>query len=247
MWNKIKRIDDYSVNEITKEEVMPWILKRHYAKSKVFVSHSFGLFYRDNLVGICVFGPSPNPTMQKIGIYIVYELKRLVIEDGNHKDAGSVFVSRALKFMPSPSIIVSYADIGRRHIGYIYQATNWIYTGRISARPRWYKNGKAYHTRSLYDKLGTNRREVFKAHGYIETKDAGKHRYFYFIGSKKQKRDMYESLPFKIIEDYPKGENERYDASAAIFKPSRHDLFGRISRGSEQKSRLDSRIKIRKK
>jgi len=39
----------------------------------------------------------------------------------------------------------------------------------------------------------------------------GKHRYFYFNGDKKFKRDMLKKLKDRwTIQDYPKGENERY-------------------------------------
>jgi len=39
-----------------------------------------------------------------------------------------------------------------------------------------------------------------------------KHRYFYFLGNKKEKAHMKENLQYKI-ESYPKGDNSRYDAS----------------------------------
>ena len=39
-----------------------------------------------------------------------------------------------------------------------------------------------------------------------------KHRYFYFLGNKKEKAHMKENLQYKI-ENYPKGDNSRYDAS----------------------------------
>ena len=43
-----------------------------------------------------------------------------------------------------------------------------------------------------------------------------KHRYFYFVGNKRQKRQMLNELPYDI-QPYPKGENKRYDAS---YKPT---------------------------
>ena len=42
-----------------------------------------------------------------------------------------------------------------------------------------------------------------------------KHRYFYFLGSKTERRKMMKALPYKI-EPYPKGDNTRYDASYQI-------------------------------
>ena len=43
-----------------------------------------------------------------------------------------------------------------------------------------------------------------------------KHRYFYFLGNKTQKKQMLNNLKYKIM-PYPKGENKRYDAS---YKPT---------------------------
>jgi len=45
---------------------------------------------------------------------------------------------------------------------------------------------------------------------------ARKHRYFYLLGNKKQKKEMKERLVYNI-KPYPKGNNKRYDAS---YKPS---------------------------
>ena len=39
-----------------------------------------------------------------------------------------------------------------------------------------------------------------------------KHRYFYFLGQKKQKKEMLENLAYDI-EPYPKGNNKRYDST----------------------------------
>ena len=39
-----------------------------------------------------------------------------------------------------------------------------------------------------------------------------KHRYFYLLGTKKDKKEMLRNLAYKI-EPYPKGDNSRYDSS----------------------------------
>ena len=43
-----------------------------------------------------------------------------------------------------------------------------------------------------------------------------KHRYFYFLGQKKQKKEMLKNLVYDI-EPYPKGHNKRYDST---YRPS---------------------------
>ena len=43
-----------------------------------------------------------------------------------------------------------------------------------------------------------------------------KHRYFYFLGTRKQRKEMRDSLSY-AVESYPKGDNKRYDSS---YSPS---------------------------
>ena len=48
-------------------------------------------------------------------------------------------------------------------------------------------------------------------------KRSEKHRYVYFTGSKKQKKEMRKALKYPIL-PYPKGESKRYDTSATFPK-----------------------------
>jgi hypothetical protein len=98
------------------------------------------------------------------------------------------------------------------HHGYIYQSTNWIYTGMTNPGKEYkLKNGKVIHGRTLYQRTGSrsekNTNDEIKA-----IKTNGKYRYFYFLGSSRQVKNMKKDFNYKISE-YPKGENKRYDAS----------------------------------
>ena len=48
-----------------------------------------------------------------------------------------------------------------------------------------------------------------------------KHRYFYFLGTRKQKQEMRDSLTY-TVEPYPKGDNKRYDSS---YNPNTQGLL----------------------
>ena len=48
-----------------------------------------------------------------------------------------------------------------------------------------------------------------------------KHRYFYFIGTRKQKESMRDLLTY-TVEPYPKGDNKRYDSS---YNPNTQGLL----------------------
>mgnify|MGYP006969545401 FL=1 len=56
----------------------------------------------------------------------------------------------------APCCVVSYADDSRGHNGYIYQATNWIYTGKNQVHDRQiFLNGVEVHPRTAVSKSGS--------------------------------------------------------------------------------------------
>ena len=196
----------FTVDRIPFSECKEWLLYKHYAHRIPSISYAFGLFENGILKGICTFGipASPNLCIGVCGVKYkkyVFELNRLVVES-DKKNITSFFVSQCLKKIDAPKIIISYADTSQNHTGYIYQATNWIYTGATKERTDiGFDDNK--HSRHYSKDLDYSLNRKFRS---------SKHRYIYFIGSKKQKKEFLKALKYKI-EPYPKGENKRYDAS----------------------------------
>ncbi len=97
------------------------------------IQYSFGLFYKDELVGIVCYGSPASQALCKgvAGIEnkpLVKELSRLVLKN-NVKNEASFLVGKSLKMLEGPLIIISYADTSQHHTGYIYPATNFISNG----------------------------------------------------------------------------------------------------------------------
>jgi len=197
--------------QIKPEETYEWILKKHYAKRLPSISWAFGLFADGILEGIVTFGKPASPSLCSgvLGVEyknIVYELNRLVVNEGLPKNTLSYFVSKALKLLPQPLCIVSYADTAQNHHGYIYQATNWLYTGATKERT---DIGLADNSHSRhYDK-----NIDYKANRKFRS---SKHRYIYFVAGKGQKALLQQKLKYDV-KSYPKGENKRYNAD---YKPN---------------------------
>tara|TARA_Y100001963_G_C6597796_1_gene361028 strand:- start:43 stop:741 length:699 start_codon:yes stop_codon:yes gene_type:complete len=218
--------DKYKVESIDTKETHEWLLHKHYLKRLTCISYAFGLFKENILVGVCTFGNALPSNMRK-GFCgnkyerIVYELNRLCVNEGLDKNILSYFVSKTLSILPKPKILVSYADKGIGHNGYIYQATNWIFTGKSHTQLDWKLKGKEHiHSRTLMDEFAfqDNRVEKLKekyGDDLYQVERPPKNRYIYFIGTKKQKKYMMNNLKYEI-KPYPKGENKRYDAS---YKP----------------------------
>ena len=209
--------DKYRVQSIKTEECKEWFLKKHYAKRIPNSIYTFGLYEGSLLQGVVSYGMTANNNLNEIIKDVkAIELNRLVINGDVDKNALSFFVSQSLNMLPKPIIVISYADSGQGHHGYIYQATNWIYTGLGKGDYEFKKNGRQYHRKNIYDLLGTGSLENAREHGYEVVKVMPKHRYIFLVCSKKQKKKMIKQLPCQI-EPYPKGINTRYDAG---YKPT---------------------------
>jgi hypothetical protein len=214
---QVKSIDTY----LTKE----WLLKKHYAKRIPPIEFSFGLYDQNNILnGVVTYGTPVSSTLRNLwhNKYKLYELNRLVINENSEKNILSFFVSKSLKKLPSPSVIVSYADTSKNHHGYIYQATNFVYTGlSIPFKDYLVKGLEHLHHTTIEDlSRGQKNRVEWLRNKFgdklIQIDRPRKHRYFYFIGNKMQKKDILKMLPYQI-KPYPKGDNKRYDAS---FSPT---------------------------
>lgn len=204
------------IQAITKEQAKPFILDVHYAKR--FPPHKFlfGLFVDQVLSGVICYGPPASPQVARsifggVDKERCLELNRLVITT-SVKNAASFLVGRSLRLIPAPVAIVSYADGMMGHVGYIYQATNFCYTGALKAHDSYYMvDGKMVHPRSLASKGITAPKKWAKENGIQEIKPENKHRYVYFKGNKTELQDMKSKFKWTIC-PYPKGETKRYSA-----------------------------------
>ena len=215
-------MDGFEVLAIPSSETYDWLLYKHYAHRIPSISYAFGLYDNGVLVGVCTFGRTafnePSYLCGEEYSNIVYELNRLCINDNHKANALSYFVSTCLKMLPKPLIVISYSDSGQGHYGYIYQATNWIYTGTGAGAVNYITSiGKL--SRSGMRNRETRGQDIPEI--YSIEKGTVKHRYVYFIGDKRQVRDMKKNLKYSI-EPYPKGESKRYDAS---YKPITQGLL----------------------
>ena len=200
---------------IKPEEVVPWILQKHYAKRLPSISYAFGLYEKNDLIGIVTYGmPASNSLCEGVcGVenkHLVIELNRLCLQK-NNKNEASFLVSNSIKLLPKPMVIVSYADTAQGHVGYVYQATNFIFTGTTKERTDMFA-GEGKHSRHAADPS-------------IRQFRSAKHRYIYIHGNKYQKKNLKNALKYKQ-EPYPKGEIKRYDAGSTV--PTQSLLFGGI-------------------
>ena len=207
---------NYTVQPITYDDARPWIVNKHYAHRMPSIIHAFGLYNGIKIEGVVSYGMTANNNLNQLNGVKTLELNRLCIDSSNN-NAASFLIGNSLKMLPKGLIIISYADTEKNHVGYVYQATNWYYTGLGKPDIEYIKGGRQYHRKNLFDRYGTGSVENAVAHGFTPKKVKEKHRYVCFTGTKKHKKNMLSKLPWKIL-PYPKGETKRYDDSAEFLK-----------------------------
>ncbi len=187
-------VNEYDILRVSYEETKPFILDIHYAKRMPSITHAFGLYRGHSLIGVVTYGSPASPALCK-GIageknkHHVLELNRLVLKE-NKKNQASILIGASLKLLPKPKIIVSYADTAQNHLGIVYQATNFMFTG--TSKPRTDMAGKdGKHSRHH---LGDTTNRVDRS---------AKHRYIYLLGGKTWKKNMLKELSYQPL-DYPK-------------------------------------------
>jgi len=191
-------IGKYNIERISYADTKPFILDIHYAKRMPSISYAYGLFDVEDLIGIISYGSPASPALCK-GIAgeenrsLVIELNRLVLKH-NKKNQASMLIGASFKLLPKPRIIVSYADTAQNHLGVVYQATNFMFTG--TSKPRTDMAGKdGKHSRHH---LGDRTKRVFRS---------AKHRYVYILGNKNEKKKLLKDLKYKV-QEYPKSKGK---------------------------------------
>lgn len=207
------KVEKY-VRRITYDETKPFLLGIHYARRMPCITDAFGLFVNNEMVGVVTYGvPASRPLC--IGLAgvenerNVLELNRLVLKpelNGGGNNYASYLVSHSLKMLPSGTFVVSYADTAWSHVGYVYQACNFLYTG-MSAKRRDTYQPDGLHPRA-YDKNN---------HSSLYQTRSQKHRYVYLVGDKRTKKRMRSELKYPVIDKYPKGNETHYDTNNPVI------------------------------
>lgn len=209
----------FTVQPLTKKQVDAIVTRRHYSRRACIFWAGFGLIAPDGAVeGVCVYG-QPSPPISKHAFrdrdFRLYELARLVIQT-TERNAASALIGRSLKMLEPHSAVVSYADSMWGHVGSVYQATNWLYTGATKSHDSLYLvDGVRTHPMSLRDRGITDPKRWAADNGVETIRPMDKHRYFYLNGTRREVRDMRQKLVYPVL-PYPKADKQTYDAGERV-------------------------------
>ncbi|MBI2858117.1 MAG: DNA methyltransferase [Chloroflexi bacterium] len=187
------------------------LVRHHYLRSfPGGTKIALGVFCGRRLMGALTLGVGPY-----LGHMLVDRarpddgicLTRLWLADELPKNSESRVLSvvlRSLRRHTELKFVLAYSDPAAGHIGVVYQATNWLYTGLSSAMPLYdLGDGVIRHSRSLAHGCGTHATGYFAAReidiGLVP--QAPKHRYVYFLDRRWQSRLRAPVLPYPKMED----------------------------------------------
>lgn len=173
------------------------------------VSWAYGAFVDGEMIAAVTFGTFPSPQIARsIGTpYPLTELNRLVIAEYAEirKNLASSLVGFALRSLPKPLVVVSYADTAEGHVGYVYQATNFLYAGAATAHDSLYRfSGETLHPRTLASRGISAPAKWAKEVGAERVLPQPKHRYVYIVAEKRDKAAILASIKWPLSSAYPK-------------------------------------------
>jgi hypothetical protein len=209
----------FDIRPIAYKTAMEVVTKNHYLHRKCPCSFAFGLFKKgqqsvfdcyDQAIGVVCYG-TPSSAPLRSGVCgpeeknNVIELTRLWIQDGTPKNTESFLIGNTIGLIDK-EIIVSYAEIEAGHVGTVYQATNWIYTGLSAKRTNWTIDGIDKHCQTIADKYTAKELREIYGDKFTLKERGRKHRYVYFNCNKYRKKELLGKLRYKI-QPYPKNQN----------------------------------------
>ena len=187
-----------------------FIAGHHYLGTFPGGTHlALGAFLGHRLVGVMTLGVGPGQVYRLVRGAVPTNclvLTRFCLVDELPTNSESRIlgvVLRALRKQTGVKFIVAYADSAQGHVGTIYQASNWIYTGLSQATPLYELEGQApRHSRSFSHAFGTRGVKHFAAYGVSLRKvpQQPKHRYFYFFDPAWRSRLRVGAEPYPKLE-----------------------------------------------
>ena len=151
---------------------------------------TFGVFLEQRLLGALALGVGPFNAHRLVSGATHVDcicLTRLWLDDGLPKNSESrvlAVILRSLARDTSVKFVVTYADPSAGHLGTIYQAGGWFYTG-VSGPSVLYDlgDGVGRHSRTFGHSYGTRSLRYLRRQGtrVSPIQQPGKHRYLYFL------------------------------------------------------------------
>lgn len=157
----------FDIKEIDKNLAIDFIQERHYSKVLPrLTKHWLGCFYDDELVGVLTlgWGTQPLQTIKKLFPKMIsedyYEIGKMCMDDKMPRNSESQMISSVVRWiknnLPEKKFLYTWADGIVGKVGYVYQASNFMYGGFIWTDIYISPLGEKIHPRSSKSLLQEN-------------------------------------------------------------------------------------------
>jgi hypothetical protein len=171
----------------------------------------YGLWEGPTLLGVVSYNLPTRETCESVfgpeHFDKVWHMGRLAMADDAPRNSESRLIALSLRMIqvshPDTWAILTYAATDRGHIGYVYQATNAIYTG-TGGDSHYFTDTAGQRRSTFLDGKGVGAARAADL-GWTRSEGGPKHRYLYILGSKTQRKHRRALLKLPVL-PYPKAE-----------------------------------------
>ncbi|GAG75218.1 unnamed protein product [marine sediment metagenome] len=197
LWDAFMNDKNIKIDYVDHKAALFACRRWHYSK-RIPVNKlcKIGIWEDDIFIGVIIFGVGASAHLHEqfnLERYEVCELVRVALN--RHKIEVSYLVKKSLKMLkesnPVLKVCVSFADPSENHFGAIYQAGNWIYTGKSAQESEYFYNKKWRHATDVCKRLKPE--DIKKLD---RRKRQGKYRYVMPLNKKIRRRIIKSSKPY---------------------------------------------------
>lgn len=212
----------FEVKEIDKNTTLDMIQKYHYSDTLPRLNKSFvGFYLNAELVGVVTLGWGTRPvhTIKKIFPSLeskdYFEIGRMCMTEEMPRNSESQMLKALINWLkinyPEKKVLFTWADGMLGKVGYVYQASNFLYAGYVGGE-FYIKDGVKIHprqTRALFGIEGDSRKTVrptleqMKEHN-IKHYKGKQFRYVFFLCSKSERKRLIKESLVNLNINYPK-------------------------------------------
>jgi hypothetical protein len=201
-------VRDYHTTRVLAADVREFCRRWHYTHTGGSTMWNYGIWDGMTLLGCvsynlptmracgCVFGPDRWREVAHMG--------RLVCADEAPRNTESRLIAGSLRLLkddkPELRAILTYAAMDAGHVGYVYQATNALYTG-LGGYSTYFIDPSGNRRGTFLSGMVTSARAANL--GWTKKAGMAKHRYVYLLGTRTERRQARADLLLPVL-PYPK-------------------------------------------
>jgi hypothetical protein len=206
---EIPKVRDMIVAPVGTADVQEFARRYHYSGVGNNANWRWGLWNGVVLNGVVAYNlPTRSVCASVFGadhLHRVWHMGKLVLADTSPRNSESRLIGGSLRAIrvnyPDVWGVLTYAATDVGHLGYVYQATNAIYTG-TGGDPHYFVDAAGNRRGTHLDGHGVTADKA-RLLGWTRAKGGVKHRYVYILGNKTQRRERMALLRLPIL-PYPK-------------------------------------------